>query len=192
MAVSSRQPRSDVVDSLAWSFLIFGVACALLNLVQWIWIQLTISSADMAMVVREMRSARTLPSWLLWMLEHVHVWLAALFAASTLTALAAWALLKRYEWARLTWVVMLWLGAAANLAGAVLPFLPSTEPGLIESLKPLLQPEWAAWLSASSTGSAWTIAGCAVAFAVLFGWSAWCLGSPAIRAEFAAPANSTA
>lgn len=116
-----------------------------------------------------------------------HALSLALLAVSLLLGGVAWGLLRRHEWARLAFVVLLVAGAVANFAG-----LAAIDP-LFDGLQAMLPPslaqgadgqQFAAQL-ASGRRMAWItgIAG-ALALAALHGWIAWMLCTAPVRAEF--------
>lgn len=177
-------PRSAFVSALGWSFLLLGILFAMINLVQWSWVTLLQSPQDMQAAVRDMRAARMFPEPILFLFEHIRLWLAAMSALSIVTAIAAWGLLCRREWARLAFIIMLWLGVAANLAGVALPFMASEPSEWRASMSALLPAEARAEAEAMFTMFTYAASVIALLFAAGFAWTAWRLMAPAIRDEF--------
>ena len=116
-----------------------------------------------------------------------HALSLALLLLSLLLVGVAWGLLRRHEWARLAFVVLLGAGAVANFAGlaAIDPFFDSLHALLPP---PVAQGPDSAALAAQLAASrrmvwATSVAG-ALALAALHGWVAWTLCTAPVRAEF--------
>lgn len=137
--------------------------------------------------VAELAAAGIIPPLLARLLDWRHVLSLALLALSLLLLGVAWGLLRRHEWARRAFVVLLGVGAIANFAGlaAIDPFFDS-----LQALVPASMahgPEGLAFAAQLASGRrlvwATSVAG-ALAIAGLHGWIAWQLCTAAVRAEF--------
>ncbi|HET6396552.1 MAG TPA: hypothetical protein VFF91_06895 [Pseudoxanthomonas sp.] len=138
-------------------------------------------------VVADLAARQALPPALVALLRHRHA-LAAVLLLSSLACLAAsWGLLRRREWARQAFIVLLVAGAAVNFAGlAAVDHLFDALQAMIPA--PLLHgPEGQqalAQLQASRRLAFLSSLAGALVLAVLHGWIAWKLCTPEVRAEF--------
>jgi hypothetical protein len=128
---------------------------------------------------------------LAWTLRHRHALALATLLLALLFLVASWGLLRRREWARWTFIVLLLAGAAANFAGLALigPFFDT-----IVDLYPaqlLDSPDGHRFVAQMQLNRQATYATSlvgALALASLHGWIIWKLCTAAVRAEFARPA----
>jgi type IV secretory pathway VirB2 component (pilin) len=180
--------RSEFIDLTAWGFLGLGVFAALLGAGQLIYLVALIPIGQITQVTHEMAQTLAWPGWARTLVKYLPQWLVALTVLSLFTVWASLGLLKRREWARMTFVVMMWAGVAANLVGAVLPFYVDLSPApMIATLPPEWRDLFGAMLTSSAGAFAWTAALSALVFAGLFAWTAIILQSKKVRQEFGAP-----
>ncbi|WP_369935064.1 hypothetical protein [Xanthomonas tesorieronis] len=176
--------RNPMIDSMAKISLVIGVVWLLYALGQLVVLAVLPAGALQGVVVR---IGISLPALLQWCLDH-------LFALSLLSALlallfcaAAWGLLQRREWARLSFVAFLIVTGLANFVS--LPVLWQFFAALEQVLPAAMRhtAEGAQLLDQLQTGRMISIATAAVTalvFAALHGWIVYQLYRPAIRAEF--------
>ncbi len=177
---------TDFIDLTAWGFIVLGVVAVVVCAGQLLYLAALIPIGQITAATRELAQSLAWPPWAKAIVRYLPQWLAMIAVLSLATAWAAHALLQRREWARKAFVILLWAGAAANLAGVPLPFFVDLSPAPLLSV---LSPEWQRILgpmvSATSSAYAWTAAATALVFAALFAWSARILQSDAARREFA-------
>lgn len=185
---TSHSSRSAFVDLTAWSFMAIGTLGALFGIGQLIFLLVVIPVGQLTAATRELAMSLPWPTWARMMVQYLPHLLLGTVALCALTVWAARALLRRREWARKIFVVMMWLGVVANLFGAVSPFFFEFS---IDSILAIAPPEWRGWvgsmLSSSAAAFAWTTASSAIVFAVLFAWTAVVLQRGNVRREFEIP-----
>ncbi len=127
-------------------------------------------------------------------LEHRHALSLATLLLALLFLAAASGLLRRHEWARWTFIVLLLASAAANFAGLTLigPFFD----GIVAFYPAQLLDtpdgrQFVAQMHFNRQATLVTSLAGALALAGLHGWIAWKLCTAAVRAEFARPVTGT-
>lgn len=173
-------PQSAFVTATAWSFLLLAAFGACMNALQLVLMVTVLPPADYLAIAADMRSAQALPSFLIFIVEHMVAWTFLMLLLSLLTLSASIGLLRRRNWARVVFVVMMWFSVAANLAGAAAPFF--LRP-MVETTLQGFPVELRGELQSMMTMMTWASVGIAVVFAGLFGWCAIRLMSPAVRRE---------
>lgn len=176
-------PHSSFVTSLAWSFLLLAILGTGIYLIQLLMMLTVFSAADYQAIARDLEATQAMPAALVWITRHVYVWIMLMLGLSLLTLFASIALLRRRNWARMVFVWMMMLGVVSNVAGAVAPFFMRAT---LESFLQTFPVEMRAELQAMATVMTWVSLILAVVFALLFGWCAIKLMSPAIKREFSA------
>lgn len=113
------------VSGIAWTFIALGalgvLTCAPLAAFFW----LLVDPAAYALAIDDAFRASPVPvtPGVRWTVLHLKELLVALALLSLLTLVGAIGLLRRREWARLLFIVLMWVGAVAHVLAAVLPFL---------------------------------------------------------------------
>ena len=182
-------PRSSFVTSLAWSFIILAAFGALIGLLQNIMFNVMLGTMDIEVVIKDARAAGVMPEFMAVIFRHMRVLLAVTLALSLLTFFAAIALLKRRNWARIVFIVMMWLGAAGNLGGLWLQYLMLNSASMQEMMKSMNVSGAATSMDGLIQGAMWVSALIAVVFAALFAWVAVRLSSREIKKEFSDEPN---
>ena len=177
-------PRSSFVTSLAWSFIILAAFGALIGLLQNIMFNVMLGTMDIEVVIKDASAAGVMPEFMAVIFRHMRVLLAVTLALSLLTFFAAIALLKRRNWARIVFIVMMWLGVAGNLGGLWLQYLMLKSTPMQEMMKSLNVGGAAMSMDGLIQGAMWFSALIAVIFAALFAWVAVRLSSSDIKKEF--------
>ena len=171
--------RSRFVTITAWVFIVLGLLCSASALVQ---------NAVVASLPGQIALAGApLPQPLLtgWLLAYLPWVVGAGLVASVAMLAAALGLLLRHEWARRTFIVLLWAAIAVNLGGLWLQqevMLSLVDVTLHHApMPPLVAHVFGGFVvAARSMAVLVTLAGCA-----MLGWIAWRLTLPPIRQEFA-------
>ena len=178
-------PRSSFVTSLSWSFIILAAFGALIGLLQNIMFNVMLGTMDIEVVIKDASAAGVMPEFMAVILRHMRVLLAVTLALSLLTFFAAIALLKRRNWARIVFIVMMWLGVAGNLGGLWLQYQMLNSASMQEMMKSMNVVSGAATsMDGLIQGAMWVSALIAVVFAALFAWVAVRLSSRDIKQEF--------
>lgn len=172
---------SGLITSLAWTFIFcaaLGIGSGLLQLVM---AGLIFPMEDLRYALGEAKKTLPLPGFFWFVFEHLQWFAAASVALSMLTLVASIALLKRKNWARIFFIVMMILGVVGNLAGAVLPYwIVSLMPPLDASMPAEMRQGFDLFLKAIIA----VMIIISITFAVLFGWVAKALMSERVRNEF--------
>ena len=168
--------QSTFVTALAWILIAFGclgVVIAIMQnvMVNFVFPQMSAPSGE----------ANAFP------LTAFRIMAATMLAVTALVAYAAYALLRRRNWARRTYVVLFAVGAAWNVIW-VLIFIVAIFFGMSLPLGAFPMPTGA---DAAFKVFIITYAVFALAMAALFAWLAKRLHSPAVKAEFLGAASVT-
>lgn len=175
--------RSGFVTALAWSFIILAGFATVITLFQNIMITLMFPMEEMRAAMREAQKSQPMPELFVLAFESFHLLFAAALVSSVVTLVAAIGLLKRQNWARLVFIVIMAAGVAWNLAALAMPFYMSdlfpevpghAPPGFHDNFKLV----WNIMIGFS-------VVMCLV-FAGLFAWVVKRLVSSDIRQEFSA------
>ncbi len=172
--------HSTFVTATAWCFLLVAGFGAFMNALQLLLMFTVLPPADYVAIAADMQTTQSLPSFLVFVVEHMVAWTFLGLCLSLLTAVASVGLLRRQNWARVAFVIIMWLGVASNLAGAAAPlvFGPMAQ-NLLQSFPAEMRGD----LQSMMTLMTWLSVGLALLFAALFGWTALKLMSAAVRRE---------
>ena len=174
-------PQSTFVTVLAWVLIVLGGFSLFGALMQNVMINLVLPT--MIATTTE-SSAQPFPPFAMAIFRVV----ALIFlGVAALTTYAAFALLKRRNWARQTFIVLFALGIAWNVLGVVgfgLGFGLATFPTSGPQAVPYD-------MQAMFKGMVAVLTIFTVAMSVLFGWLIVRLRSPSIKAEFTAPSPAS-
>jgi hypothetical protein len=166
--------RSLFVSITAWVFILLGLLAAVLALVQ----TAVVSALPFGL------SAALLPHH--WLTSDLLASLMGVGLLASLVTLAAGiGLLLRQEWARRSFIALLWLAIAVNLGGLWLQqllMLSLVDVTLLQApMPPLVAQVFSGFVAAARLMAVLvTLAGCA-----MLGWIAWRLTLQPIRQEFA-------
>ena len=175
-------PRSTFVNVLAWFFIVFGGLATFVSLIQNLMVQLIVPKAQMIQLLNQAQHAGRLderPAVLGFLLNHFDLLFFLLLLVSSASLVAAIALLRRKNWARLIFISLMFLGIVWNLCGLAVQFKLYEE--LVRLSAQTLPLEFEAMIVVMKSFSLIM----AVGFSGLFGWIIRKLTSPPIRAEFA-------
>ncbi|MEQ1773369.1 MAG: hypothetical protein ABL891_06245 [Burkholderiales bacterium] len=115
-------PSARFVSSVAWSFIWLSAFTLLLAAIQYMLFAYAVPMAPLRAAFIDAIDVKLLPPSALTLLEHLPGICMALFAASLLTLLVSIALLKRKNWARITFAWIMIATALLHFAGLLLPF----------------------------------------------------------------------
>lgn len=176
---SNQGVRSSFVTAVAWVFIVLAGFATLIAVLQNIMIAVMFPAEAM----REDETMKNAPALARLMFSYPQVIFGAFLAIAGTTLISAIGLLRRKNWARLVFVVMLSLGILWNLGSlAVMFFTFSSMPQVPDHAPPHVQSEfdfmWNLMMGFSVV--------LALVFAGLFGWIIKRLVSLEIKREFLA------
>jgi NADH:ubiquinone oxidoreductase subunit 6 (subunit J) len=174
--------RSSFVTGVAWTFIALAGFATLIALLQNIMLSVMMPAEEMQKTMRGAEQAQNIPAFARFMFDNFRLVFASFLILSAVTLVSAIGLLKRKNWARLTFIGIMGVGVLWNVAGVVLPFLifssftmPEGAPADFRGQHDLMM----------KVMTAFTIL-IAVAFAGLFVWIIKRLVSNDIKREFVA------
>jgi len=115
------------------------------------------------------------------MFRYLEIIAAVVLVLMAITLISAVGLLKRRNWARTTFIGLMLLGVAWNAVSFAwqLYFMNELMPHAVQA-----KDEFAERFNAMFSVMTWATGAIALALSALFGWIAWKLTRPVIRAEF--------
>lgn len=180
---SPRPPaKAGFVDTLAWIFIVLAGFATFISVLQNVMIATMFPLDKVHETVNSPGAQKQMPALFRFLFNHFQLYFAAFLVLSAVTLASAVGLLKRKNWARMVFIVLMALGIAWNVAGVVLqqvivssfPTFPGASPtefrDRFETMLTLIR-----IFSVLMT----------VGMSVLFGWIIKRLVSPEIRGEFA-------
>lgn len=179
---TSSQPTS-FVNGLAWSFIGLTALSALLAAVLYTLFTYVVPIEALRGALADAINLKLLPPSALKAVAHLSTLFIALFAASLLTLLVCIALLRRRNWARITFAWIMIATAIAHIAGLLLPFYFMHDFSVaLNEMPPALR-----GVASTVTGiiSVMSIV-MGIAFACFFAWVAKRLLSAEIKQKFLA------
>ena len=165
-------PRSSFVTVLAWVMIAFGVLGVLMALLQFALINLLLPSLEGGMSLPEPFGMLSIAFFRIAMLLSL--------AFSVFMAYAAWALLKRRNWARILFIVLFVISAVMHVVAVAAFVFGFSLVGSLPAGNEFLPPEYQSMLRAMAISFAIFLAVMAVGYV----WLVRRLCSPAIAAEF--------
>lgn len=172
-------PRSRFVTVLAWVFIVISGFGTLIGLLQNLMLHFVF--ADLAGQL-PVQAADSAPAWERFFAAHFRGFFALVCAAMALTLAASIGLLRRRNWARLAFIGIMLFGIAWNLLGLGLQIAMFDSLG--DTFGDGAPPEFGAQFRAMQGMMIAIAAIMTLGFCTLFGFVAWKLTRPAIRAEF--------
>jgi hypothetical protein len=181
LADSQQPTRSSFVTVLAWVFLVITGFTTCISVLQNVMITFFFPVNEMQTTMHSTKGSENLPAFAQFMFSHVRFFFAAFLVLSATMFVSSIALLKRKNWARITFICLLALGIIWNIGGLFLqnaffssmPPMPATAP-----------PEFRANFESMATIMLVVSSLFAIGFSVLFGWLIKRLTSANVRAEF--------
>jgi hypothetical protein len=166
--------RSTFVTVVAWIFIVGSGFATLVSAMQNVMFHLVFKDDELAQVPDE------LPGIAAFMFENFQLVVLAVLLVSLSILISSIGLLKRKNWARLAFIVLMSLGIIWNLGGIVLQdiFLSSAPPMSNH-------PEFRDFQTMQSI-MRWFSAIVGIGLAGLFGWIIWRLTRESVRREFMA------
>jgi len=176
----SHQP-SAFVTAVAWVFIILSGLATLVSILQNIMVYtfFPIDQVQASLAPAREHQQQQMPAGALFMLEHIRTFITSILVISASTFVASIGLLRRYNWARVLFIVLLALGIAWNIGGLFLQW---------SSIHSMPQPQTPtaaqAQFKVMTTLVMFFTVVTAIGMSVLFGWLIRRFISPAVREEF--------
>ncbi len=181
---SRKAPSGGFVTVLGWISLAMALLGLVYGVVQIVSGLLFPAGRYLDLVGAQGADVPQLPPLMLWMQTHT-LWMGLLMAGLSLVLLlVSWAMLKRREWGRKLFIVLLVVGTLWQFAS--LWALPQTVEGTLAMQAGMLPQGQAmpAEFQALMTAAMWMGGVVSVVFAGIHAWLIWKLCTPKIRAEF--------
>jgi len=177
--VAPKDSSKNLVTALAWCFIALSVFGCFVGLVQTIVLNTVFDDPKFNAAFSGAHLPGGFPPYMTFVMAHWGAFAAAFLAVSAFTLIASIGLLKRRNWARRVFVVLLALGIVWTLASTlfqIATYSPIPLPPEVARGMPDLQ---YVMIVAMIFGAVWSIA-----LSVLFGWLIKRLLAPDIVAEF--------
>jgi hypothetical protein len=169
--------KSSFVTILAWIFIVLAGFATFISIMQNIMINMVFPLDEMQQQINSPEAQASIPNFASFMFSHFRLFFFSFLVVSSSTLIAAIGLLRRKNWARILFIVMMSFGIAWNLGGLILQqFMFSNMPHMNGS-----QPvQFDVFVNVIRVFSFLM----ALAVSILFGWIIKRLVSPAIKQEF--------
>ena len=174
--------RSTFVTVLAWIFIVMAGFATLISILQNIVIALMFPAAEMQAAAARAQDQPGVPWFASWMFNHVQAFFLFFLVASASTLVASIGLLKRKNWARLLFIILMALGVVWNIAGVVMMFFFFSSFGDVAVANQPAAEHFDVIFKVMLAFNCLMVAG----FIWLFGWIIKRLVSEDIRREFSA------
>jgi hypothetical protein len=171
--------RSTFVNVLAWIFIVISGFTTFISILQNIMIRMMFHKEQISQSIKQAENTQHVPAFANFMFNYADLFFLLFLIVSVTSFVSAIALLKRKNWARVVFIILMSLGIAWNIIGMVLQFtMFNTLPEMAGRGAP---PEFAKMMIIMK------IAGVimAIGISALFGWIIKKLTSQQIKAEFA-------
>jgi hypothetical protein len=183
-------PRSAFVTAVAWVFIALSGFATLISILQNVMIYTLFPVDQMHAALAQARDQQQqqMPAGAFFVFEHIRALITGVLVVTAGTLVVSVGLLRRYNWARILFVVLLALGIAWNICGLFwqwfffrsMPQPPQTAPDMQAQFKTM------------TTVMMFFSVAMALGMSVLFGWIIKRLTASAIRDEFLLRTTSTA
>lgn len=175
---STPPERSTFVNVLAWIFIVLGGFTTFISILQNVMIRLLFHKEEMTQALQKAENAKQMPAFAVFMFNHIDQFFLIFLVVSATCLVSAIGLLKRKNWARIIFIVLMALGIVWNLGGLAIQFTVfSSMPEMAGKGVP---PEFGYMMIIMKIASVIMV----LAFSVLYGWIIKKLTSAPIKAEF--------
>lgn len=170
--------RSTFVNVLAWIFIVLGGFATFISILQNIMIRVMFRKEEMAQAMKQAENAKEIPAVANFMFNHVDLFFLFFLVVAAASVVSAIALLKRKNWARIAFIVLMSLGIVWNLGGLAMQFtMFSSMPEVAGKGAP---PGFETMMHVMQIASVIMV----IALSSLFGWIIKKLTSEPIKSEF--------
>lgn len=172
--------KSTFVSILAWVFIVLSAGATAVSALQSLMLYLLFPRAELKAALASGLQAQPLPWAARVMVNHFELFIWGFLVVSILMLVTAIGLLRRWNWARRLFVLLMALGIVWNLVGVLVQYwmfydvpVPLNAPG-----------EFSGAMQAMMLAMRIFTAIVAVVMSGVMGWVMWKLTRPAIAAEF--------
>ena len=173
-----QQNKQSFIDTLAWIFIVLAGFATLISLLQNIMISVMFPAEEMNRVLEDPQMQEQMPGFIRFMFSNIRVFFFGILLVSGTVFVSAIGLLKRKNWARKLFIVMMCLGICWNIFGLIMqnfmftsmPEFPSNAMGApFPAMMMVMKIVFFIFV---------------MGFSYLFGWIIHKLTSPGIKIEF--------
>lgn len=115
--------KSTFVSVIAWIYIVIGGLATFIGLLEFIVLQFLMPENTRAGLMSQMDQARSYPEPLRFIFAHIDFFMVFLILVSAVIFFSAIALLKRKNWARILFIVLMIISALWNIIGLSFRFL---------------------------------------------------------------------
>ena len=177
--IQEKPERSTFVNVLAWVFIVLGGFATFISILQNIMIQMFFPKEEISQAMQQSEQTENVPFFAQFMFNSIDLFFLLFLILSTISLISAIALLKRKNWARIIFIILMSLGIGWNILGLILQFIMfSSMPEMAGGDVPH---EFANMMQIMKIASVIMVIG----FSALFGFVIKKLCSKQIKEEFA-------
>jgi hypothetical protein len=114
--------KSTFVNVLAWIFIVLGGFATFMSILQNIMIHTVFPKFELNQELQHADEAEQIPAFAEFMFNNFDLFFMFFFLVSATSLISAIALLKRKNWARIVFIVLMSVGIVWNISGLVLQF----------------------------------------------------------------------
>lgn len=177
---SATPQKSTFVSILAWVFIVLSAGATAVSVLQSLMLYLLFPRAEMKAALASGLQAQSIPWGARVMVSHFEVFIWGFLVVSVVMLVTAIGLLRRWNWARRIFILLMALGIVWNFVGLFLQYwlfadvpVPMDNPG-----------EFSSAMQAMMLAMRIFTALVAVVMSGVMGWVMWKLTRPAIATEF--------
>ena len=178
--LTSETKRSTFVTVLAWIGIVFTGFGTFISAVEGIMFHFIFPKIPMDQILNENNSSVQLPAISKFMFTHYDLFFVSMFLLSLFALIASIALLKRKNWARIIYIVLLALGIVWNMVSLVFQSMMKQQVPIPPDTPEAFRSQMQTMMTVMSVVSIVIL----VLLTVLYGWMLWKLRSPQIVREF--------
>jgi hypothetical protein len=174
-------PRSNFITTLAWIFIVVSGFAFFLSIAQNVMIQIVLPFDRIQASINQPEASHLMPGFFRFIVANIRTLFAAFLLFSAFMLVSSIGLLKRKNWARLIFIVIMVLGILWNIGGTVLQFhIFSSFPAIPEDAHEEFGRKFLIVFTMMKVFSVVM----ALGMSILFGWIIMRLSSRPVRKEF--------
>lgn len=114
--------RSTFINVLSWIFIVIGGFSTFISILQNIMVQTIFRKEEISQAMQQAEQTENIPVFAQFMFNHFDLFFLLVLILSSTSLISAIALLKRKNWARILFIVLMSLGIGWNVIGLILQF----------------------------------------------------------------------
>lgn len=122
-ATNKPPQKSTFVNVVAWIFIVFGGFATFMSILQNIMLHFVFPKDQMNRAIQQGGQHEQIPAFAEFMFNHFDLFFILFFLLSATSLISAIALLKRKNWARIVFIVLMSLGIIWNIGGLGFQFM---------------------------------------------------------------------